>query len=110
MAECLFHPEATVYHKVPPERMTHKYFHLRGFNQGISDSYTALRAKYLDGKPDKRSSGFFYKIARRIYRKAKNQLARDAEMQKAINEMNSGHTLGYEYHQKLLPLTKSLTN
>lgn len=31
--KCVFHPGASVYHKVTPERMTHAYFRQRGFNQ-----------------------------------------------------------------------------
>jgi glycosyltransferase involved in cell wall biosynthesis len=41
--KCIFDSRATVYHKVTPERMTLGYFHKRGFNQGVSDSYTHLR-------------------------------------------------------------------
>ena len=40
---CLFDSRASVYHKVTPERMTLEYFRKRGFNQGVSDSYTRLR-------------------------------------------------------------------
>jgi glucosyl-dolichyl phosphate glucuronosyltransferase len=43
--KCIFHPGASVYHKVTPERMTFDYFRRRGFNQGVSDSYTQLRQK-----------------------------------------------------------------
>ena len=32
--KCLFHPDASVYHKVTPERMSIDYFRQRGFNQG----------------------------------------------------------------------------
>jgi len=45
--KCLFHPGASVYHKVSPERMTIGYFRQRGFNQGISDSYTQLRGEVV---------------------------------------------------------------
>ncbi len=39
----LYHPQASVYHKVSNERMTEKYFRNRFYVQGISDSYTQIR-------------------------------------------------------------------
>lgn len=48
---CLFHPGASVEHLVPASRMTHDYFRRRAFLQGISDSYTELRAQHLLGTP-----------------------------------------------------------
>lgn len=41
--KCIFDSRVSVYHKVTPERMTISYFRKRGFNQGVSDSYTSLR-------------------------------------------------------------------
>jgi hypothetical protein len=38
-----YEPEATVYHRVPSERITVEYFCKRAFNQGVSDSYTEIR-------------------------------------------------------------------
>lgn len=39
----VYHPRASVYHNVPPERLTEKYFCKRAYLQGISDSYSCLR-------------------------------------------------------------------
>ena len=48
----LYHPAAAVYHAVPRSRMTSAYFCRRAFNQGISDSFTAIRrAQGLDAVP-----------------------------------------------------------
>src|SRR5690606_17656190 len=41
---CVFDSEASVYHAVPQDRMTFTYFRARSFNQGVSDSFTSLRA------------------------------------------------------------------
>ncbi len=41
--ETIYAPEAAVYHRVPPARLTIEYFCRRAFNQGISDSYTQIR-------------------------------------------------------------------
>jgi len=40
----LYHPKASVYHFVSKERMTESYFCKRAYNQGISDSFTQIRA------------------------------------------------------------------
>lgn len=39
-----YHPAALVYHEVPAGRLTEDYFLRRSFLQGISDSFTAIRA------------------------------------------------------------------
>lgn len=39
----VYNPKASVFHLVPTDRMTKKYFFQRAFNQGISDSYTDIR-------------------------------------------------------------------
>jgi glycosyltransferase involved in cell wall biosynthesis len=44
--KAIYEPKATVYHRVPPERLTIDYFCRRAFNQGISDSYTEIRQKH----------------------------------------------------------------
>jgi glucosyl-dolichyl phosphate glucuronosyltransferase len=39
----LFHPDASVYHVIPANRLTKEYFCQRAYRQGISDSYTEMR-------------------------------------------------------------------
>ena len=39
----IYNPKASVYHWVPKMRMTVEYFCCRAYNQGISDSYSAVR-------------------------------------------------------------------
>lgn len=41
-----YEPKASVYHRIPPERLTLDYFCRRAFNQGVSDSYTEIRRKH----------------------------------------------------------------
>lgn len=94
--KCVFHPGASVYHKVAPERMTHAYFRQRGFNQGVSDSYTQLRQQDLPSASAKRplinrALGF-------VVRKALN-LMDSAETKRAIAELQLGHREGYAFHQ-----------
>lgn len=40
----LYHPRASVHHFVSKQRMTHDYLRRRAYAQGISDSYTRIRA------------------------------------------------------------------
>lgn len=94
---CLFHPGATVRHKVTPDRMTFEYFRKRGFNQGISDSYAALRGAtrgIADGK------------GRAILRRAAGWASRKllepfgTGERRALRELSEGHREGYAFHQK----------
>jgi glucosyl-dolichyl phosphate glucuronosyltransferase len=41
-----YDPHATVYHVIPPERMTVEFLCRRAYNQGISDSFTQIRAAH----------------------------------------------------------------
>ncbi len=45
--KALYHPKASVHHRVPGDRLTEEYFLRRAFNQGISDSYTEIRERFL---------------------------------------------------------------
>lgn len=99
--KCLFDSGASVYHKVTPERMTFEYFRQRGFNQGISDSYTQLRGEGVtsDGK-----RSLAYRVARWGWRNfcrliSGQPFGRDADVQKAIYEFEAGHREGFAYHQ-----------
>lgn len=95
--KCIFHPSASVHHKVTPERMTFAYFHQRGFNQGVSDSYTALRNPALPSTETMRN------LARRSVSWCLRKLAEirnGREVNIALSLFNQGHLEGYAYHQK----------
>lgn len=49
--EALFIPAASVEHKVSAQRMTREYFKRRAFAQGVSDSFTVIRASVSQGCP-----------------------------------------------------------
>jgi len=46
----VFNSGASVHHRVPRSRMTPDYFSERAYAQGISDSYTDIRARVLGGQ------------------------------------------------------------
>lgn len=94
--KCVFHPGASVHHKVTPERMTHAYFRQRGFNQGVSDSYTQLRQQDLSSTSAKRP--FIKRALGFAVRKALNLLD-SAETRRVATELQLGHREGFAYHQ-----------
>lgn len=97
--KCLFDSGASVYHKVTTERMTFDYFRQRGFNQGVSDSYTRLRAEvgaatYKQSLP--------YRIARWGWQKLRSLNTRrflSTDEWQAMKELQIGHREGFAYHQ-----------
>ena len=99
--KCLFHPAATIHHKVTPERMTLGYFRQRGFNQGVSDSYTALREG--DHQSDRsRVLALPYRLARGGWRRlaaAWSTLRSPQEVRRARAEEHAGYREGYAFHQ-----------
>jgi glycosyltransferase involved in cell wall biosynthesis len=100
--KCIFHPGASVYHKVTPARMTVSYFRQRAYNQGVSDSYTELRRRYLEG--GKATSwapvhGVVRRRLRNIRGKLRGVLARDPDMRLLHRETMRGHADGFDFHQ-----------
>lgn len=97
---CIFHPGASVHHKVTQERMTFEYFYQRGFNQGISDSYSKLRSCGNLPKPlikqnllPKLINGITYQLTRLI--------PLEHEAKHALHEIKCGYNDGYAYHQQM---------
>lgn len=93
----IFHPGASVYHKVTPERMSHSYFRQRGFCQGVSDSYTKLRLQKHEPKNLnllKRLKNIFSSTSR-IYRR----IFSDREVNLALDAENAGYKEGFTFHQ-----------
>jgi len=93
--KCVFNAGASVHHKVTPERMSFAYFRQRGFNQGVSDSYTALRSA---GKSFPAIASLLRRIARRVRLKV-SELRRPRDVRYALSQMNQGYAEGYKYHQ-----------
>ena len=94
--KCIFHPGATIYHKVTSERMTLKYFRKRGFSQGISDSYTTLRnnSESTDNK-----NNIFQKVVKKLAKKINLMMNFEKKAREALVQYSLGHKEGYEYHQ-----------
>lgn len=93
---CIFHPGASVYHKVTQERMTFEYFRQRGFNQGISDSYSNIRNG--NAKPNK---NLLMQLIRWGANQLKNKVYLEPDAVYALSEMKRGYEDGYAYHQQM---------
>jgi glucosyl-dolichyl phosphate glucuronosyltransferase len=97
--KCLFYSGASIYHKVTPERMTFAYFNQRGFNQGVSDSYTKLRGEDVQITQKRllpfRIAGWGWHKLQHL----KNTYLEDAGIMRAMNEYRKGYREGFSYHQ-----------
>jgi len=97
-----YHPDASIQHCIPASRLTAGYFRQRQFNQGISDSYTAIRRA-----GGLRRAGLSSKVLRRRLRRSLRRLLGrvpanfaaipDSEIQR---ELRQSHDEGYEFHQQ----------
>lgn len=111
--QALYHPDASVYHWVSNKRMTLEYFCLRAYNQGISDSYTKIRAgleqeqnvgnKYSSVSLMDRLKRGYRKILN-LGRKMKNKTSYpnnvDVELQNIKQKIASGYQDGFNFHQQ----------
>ncbi len=98
--KCLFNSEASVYHKVTPERMTISYFRQRGFSQGISDSFTKIRQAYLTADTNKKMVFLSTpKCIRLMIQYVKLFKIKDKQLKRALLNMNKGYLEGFLFHQ-----------
>lgn len=102
---CLFDSRASVYHAVPPERMTLEYFKRRAYNQGVSDSYSQLRYAHKDNETQVASLSKLIirlkNIARRGFGKLRAFAHQDHELRSLHQGMTEGYRDGFSYHQKI---------
>ena len=96
---CVFHLGASVYHKVTPERMTFEYFRQRGFNQGVSDSFTELRHQDVKATSVRRS--LLRRMAGWGWRQFKGLRPIDSDVKRAGDDMKRGYSDGFAYHQQM---------
>ncbi|MCS5694108.1 glycosyltransferase [Cyanobium sp. FGCU-6] len=97
--KCLYDSGATVYHKVTLERMTLAYFHQRGFNQGVSDSYTQLRGETIQPATPRSVA---YRAARLGWHRLRQMSIRspaDREASRVVEAQRIGHREGFTFHQ-----------
>lgn len=103
--KAFYNPLASVYHWVPHNRMTVEYFCRRSYNQGISDSYTAIRqAKGFIAKPGMTSYFSFAGLVSQMFRfllpLLENLGSLVSEQTLMRRKMQLAYQTGYAYHQK----------
>jgi glycosyltransferase involved in cell wall biosynthesis len=93
----IYHPDVALRHLIPGSRMTPESFALRGFFQGVCDSYTRVRSEGLYTSAESPSwKRPFRPIKRAVYRAY--LLGRSDTA--AIREMRArAYTNGFEFHQ-----------
>ena len=99
----IYEPGASVYHRVPPERLTVEYFCRRAFNQGVSDSYTEIR-KYRGLNVPKSSIRFNLSLLRKIKAVAgavvSRQKGNKAEVHPVLAKVRQSYEEGRRYHRE----------
>lgn len=110
--KALYHPKASVYHRVSDIRLTKEYFCQRAFNQGISDSFTTIRRAYLEEEYETRSIhevlvkgipsldaiiGFFVRKGQALTNKIKTK--KPAITHAMDKDIESSYWDGYQFHQ-----------
>lgn len=100
--KCIFDSDASVFHKVTPERMTLEYFRKRGFRQGISDSYTELRQNSAKSQIRKSSKAetHFTRIKDQA-RRLKHMVRGNSGKRLPYQYFDDGYRAGYAYHQEV---------
>ena len=106
----LYVPSAAIYHWVPTARMTADYFCQRAFNQGISDSYSAIRTNSGIGLGSRANveaakserPRFVTRIShkgRKILLSMRELILRSAD-KKRDKEIAEAYQKGYKFHQR----------
>jgi glucosyl-dolichyl phosphate glucuronosyltransferase len=100
----IFHPGASIYHKVTPERMSIEYFKNRGFGVGISHSYTEIKSPINLINNKVKYSSFIINIIKNII----DFLRQSREAKKIYKTFEINHKQGYEFHQILYQIDPSV--
>jgi glycosyltransferase involved in cell wall biosynthesis len=108
--KAIYTPKASIYHIVPSKRMTEDYFCTRAFNQGISDSFSQIRARYLQTFQHEHNVRQMITSVKKIMRWPAVKLLtmikqfhiNDSSCDKEIQEkIKAAYQAGWLYHQEL---------
>lgn len=115
-----YDPNATVYHVISGDRLTIEYICKRAYNQGISDSFSQLRAKY--GLPGytfptlkKRLKNNLRKPPIDIFKAALHRIGalvsqKDDSFAETLHQISESYRAGWEYHQQEFDANLELRN
>ncbi len=105
----VFNPKASVFHYVPSARMSKDYLYHRGFIQGISNSYSAIRGNELErAKPQKDEEPQSLKAPPSFISKAMDRFS-GREFKRDINSLRLEVREGFDNYKRNLNLNEYLT-
>lgn len=115
----LYHPQASVYHAVPAQRLTEGYFCQRAYHQGISDSYTQIRSLHFGHRrPGGWLRRYYHALRRSLPGKGfrarmrqiwtRGSLDRKDETSSIQLKIRKSYDAGWQYHQKIVKRDPSL--
>ncbi|MGI8635365.1 MAG: hypothetical protein ACR2KZ_08175, partial [Segetibacter sp.] len=101
--KALYHPQIKVDHYIPEERLTIAYFKKRAFYQGVCNSFTLLRQKYVTGTTEIKFP-FLKQIKMQLQPMKKKtlliyKLLAPKDIRKIMNELNREEKKGFDFHQ-----------
>lgn len=103
----LYNPKASVFHKVPKERMTLDYFKKRAFCQGVEMSYIDLRYGTQRAK-----ISFLQKLKIFVYNMLRfaniDKIEATQQQTDREKEINLSRQIGYIYHKKKYQSSQTL--
>jgi glycosyltransferase involved in cell wall biosynthesis len=110
--KALYHPGVLLYHQVPSSRLTFEYFDKRAYFQGVCNSFTDLRLKYIRNKKIEIENNVVYKksflnkikrLVKKIlhYTKKEKKEFIPREVQDILRRVSKKEKEGYDFHQKM---------
>lgn len=96
----IYEPKASVYHRIPEERLTIDYFCKRAFNQGVSDSFTEIRKNGFTASSDKGALGGSAILPILVIRRAIAALFRHDASYDPVESVRNAYEEGRRYHRK----------
>ena len=97
----VYQPKALVYHLVGRERMTPEYFETRCFNQGVSDSYSAIRRSVKKSVFGRKSAWLRRRYAAEYLREAPDPVAPDVlGVGRYSSRLSAAYVQGYRFHME----------
>jgi len=106
--KAIYQPKALVFHQVPKERMTYKYFDKRSFFQGVCNSYTDIRMK--GGVKSTSLKGKVKNLLKRFKQKVLTKSSILSEKEMLEKRFFTAFTEGYQFHQNAVSQNPELLN
>jgi len=103
----LYHPDATVFHIIPQDRMTLDYFEKRMYFQGVADSYSEIRKSHFSTakNPALPLDVMKHILEKSVYvakyplKKTFARLKSTKDARTVKKKMDHAYNKGYEFHQ-----------